>query len=258
VCGDLTSCFDFKTPNAALAELPATTESARRAATFKQHTTPPTPAELSAPKQASGLRRSRALPYRLEILEVSNDRLALQILNSGETGAVFHVHNLRNPDAPPQRYTVGSLRAETVEWQKGAYDIAIYGPNGFYRRYAGSGVGDVMRVNVTFTKNKPEMSIAAINVVADNDAMLVTANDYGDALTPAAWTQKLGAKGTEISPGRKTWDLSATHGWYDFTLRSAIDPKWLRRLAGRHETGAHGYSDPAMGGAARMTWDQFA
>ncbi|HEY7800922.1 MAG TPA: phospholipase C, phosphocholine-specific, partial [Hyphomonadaceae bacterium] len=88
VCGDLTSCFDFKTPNAALAELPATTESAQRAATFKQHTTPPTPAELSAPKQASGLRRSRALPYRLEILEVSNDRLALQILNSGETGAV--------------------------------------------------------------------------------------------------------------------------------------------------------------------------
>ena len=42
------------------------------------------------------------------------------------------------------------------------------------------------------------------------------------------------------------WSLSDSHGWYDFTL-SAGDGKFLRRFAGRLETGKDSYCDPAMG-----------
>ena len=68
VCGDLTSCFDFKTPNAALAALPGTAEtgaagcgaagSARRRRRRR---------ESMAPVQATGVRPSRALPYQFDV-----------------------------------------------------------------------------------------------------------------------------------------------------------------------------------------------
>ena len=41
-------------------------------------------------------------------------------------------------------------------------------------------------------------------------------------------------------------------GWYDLTARLEGEAGWLRRLAGRVETGADSISDPWMGGAARL------
>jgi hypothetical protein len=71
------------------------------------------------------------------------------------------------------------------------------------------------------------------------------------AFSPAQWLLPARPEPKEMP---KVWDLNATQGWYDFTLRSTRDPKWIRRLAGRHETGAHGVSDPLAGGAAVMSW----
>jgi phospholipase C len=46
--------------------------------------------------------------------------------------------------------------------------------------------------------------------------------------------------------------LAAIGGWYDLSVTSPEAPRYLRRLAGRLETGAPSISDPAMGGPARM------
>jgi phospholipase C len=43
------------------------------------------------------------------------------------------------------------------------------------------------------------------------------------------------------------WDLGSTGGWYDLIVTSHDDPSFLRRVAGRVETGRHSVSDPAMG-----------
>jgi len=43
--------------------------------------------------------------------------------------------------------------------------------------------------------------------------------------------------------------LSASHGWYDFSVTIDGDDRFLRRYAGRVETGKPGFSDPAMGRA---------
>ncbi|MGE8399550.1 MAG: phospholipase domain-containing protein, partial [Burkholderiales bacterium] len=44
---------------------------------------------------------------------------------------------------------------------------------------------------------------------------------------------------------RQVFACESSGGWYDLTLRS--DAGWLRRVAGRLETGAHSISDPLMG-----------
>ena len=42
----------------------------------------------------------------------------------------------------------------------------------------------------------------------------------------------------------KRWQLDRSSHWYDLTFTRADDAHYLRRLAGRIETGTHGSSDP--------------
>ncbi|MCY1554258.1 Non-hemolytic phospholipase C [compost metagenome] len=42
------------------------------------------------------------------------------------------------------------------------------------------------------------------------------------------------------------WALSGSGGWYDFTASLQEDPAYLRRFAGRVETGRPSVTDPAM------------
>jgi phospholipase C len=56
----------------------------------------------------------------------------------------------------------------------------------------------------------------------------------------------------EIALGARRRDehlfaLSESAHWYDFIVTSDHDPSFVRRFAGRLETGAHGISDPALG-----------
>jgi phospholipase C len=43
------------------------------------------------------------------------------------------------------------------------------------------------------------------------------------------------------------WELEDSGNWYDFEVSCDADPSYLRRIAGRVETGRHSVSDPAMG-----------
>jgi phospholipase C len=43
------------------------------------------------------------------------------------------------------------------------------------------------------------------------------------------------------------WNLAQTGFWYDFEITSSTDRSFLRRIAGRIETGRHSVTDPAMG-----------
>ena len=55
-----------------------------------------------------------------------------------------------------------------------------------------------------------------------------------------------------IAPGGKqalAMPLGASHHWYDFSVAIAGADRFLRRFAGRVETGKSGFSDPAMGRA---------
>jgi phospholipase C len=255
VCGDLTSCFDFAAPNAALAGLPETLTLAERAGALPKRTTPPTPDLPAAPVQASSVRRSRALPYRLDVVDMGGEQLALNMINhSDEAAVVLHAYDLTKPDQAPWRFTVGANNAIIKMW-RAPYDIALFGPNGFYRRYTGSGVDP----------NAPAVRPMFMTRLDEQRSMDfgfdVTWKDAADEIvvTPGAYADKFGGRNMRPGPGNAhvldhLWRLSETGGWYDFVLTRPARPGWKRRYAGRMENGLPSTSDPAMGGAAMMTW----
>ena len=235
VCGDLTSCFDFRTPNTApFGPLPSVAEAAARAARLPE-IKPPTPTTLAAPVQARGTRPSRALPYALAADgRLRNGTMTLSFVNSGAAAAVLHVYDRLRPDRIPRRYTVGPKAWLEDAWPAGPYDLWVLGPNGFHRRFSGGGAG-------------PEVTARA-----QGDSLLLTLNNNGER--PRILSVESGGEAWRPTlRGTKARTVATDRGWYDVTVRDAADPTWLRRLAGRIETGRDSISDPRMGGAARLS-----
>ena len=242
VCGDLTSCFDFATPNAALAEMPSTLEAAAKAAALPGRTTPPTPDNLAAPVQVAGLRRSRALPYAFDVALTAGSAARLDFINRGSSGAVFHVHDLKRPEAAPRRYTVETLKTLAGEWPAGAYDLFVSGPNGFHRRYRGDEAG-------------VSMSFAAVGRKARLRLSNVSGKTQNVAVRSGAYEEKIPVIHAAVIPRGEArefvWDFARTSGWYDLKVKVG---DFEQRLAGRIDDGSPTTSDPAMGGAALMSW----
>jgi len=252
VCGDLTSVFDFRTPNRAPGPaLPQTQRAARRAAALPGRTTPPTPGAPAPPSQAAGPRLSRPLPYALEVSgAIDAGRAVLDFHNHGKAGAVFHVYDCRHLDRIPRRYTVAAGQVLRGEWplaeDAGAYDLWVLGPNGFHRRFRGSADGGGAEVAAAFQTLKPKLTLALANPGPAPLELLVSPGAYQGHHKP--WRVSLRPKATAT----RSWPLADTRGWYDLSVTAPGAPLYLRRLAGRLETGRPSISDPAMAGEALM------
>jgi len=248
VCGDLTSCFDFKTPNEAVAELPATAETAQRAKALAGRTKPPTPAEPLTPVQATGVRRSRPLPYALDVaLTANTPRIAFR--NTGSATAVLHVYDCKRLNDPPRRYTVEPGKTLQDDWAPaadGSYDLFVHGPNGFHRRFTSAKAGAGPLVSLVGVGRKVQVRLDNAEEAARN--IHIVSAPYAKDLKP--WTGKVSA-GSTINP---LWDLAATSGWYDLTVRADGIAGWSQRFAGRLDNGAATMTDPAIGGPAIMNW----
>jgi phospholipase C len=246
VCGDLTSAFDFKTPNAALpGRLPDTRAVAMKAAALPGRTAPRTPADPAAPVQAKGPRPSRALPYVLLVDEGrGGDAIRLTFRNAGAAAAVFHVYDRRRLDLAPRRYTVGPGAALDGVWAGRDYDLWVLGPAGFHRHFIGRAAA-----------GEPVLS-AAYDV--PGRALVLTIGNPGPAaqrvsVRPGAYAGALAPWQAEIAPGGRAsrrWPLAAARGWYDLIARVDGPDPYVRRLAGRLETGADSISDPEAAGPA--------
>jgi len=250
--GDLTSAFNFVDPDRdALAHLPRRGKSSADALRAAQEALPallpPSEDRQRLPRQAPGSRPSRALPYELHVHAHarSDGKVALEFVNSGRAGAVFHVYDRRHLDRIPRRYAVEAGRRITGNWDTfaaddGEYDLWVLGPNGFHRHFRG---------NVR--------APAALEVRAHYDvssaSLLLEASNHGDrtasvSIAATAYRND-GPWAAGLAPGQRRqwrWALSAHGGWYDFSATDASG--FLRRFAGRLETGVDAISDPAMGG----------
>ena len=253
VAGDLTSAFNFANPNGeALPRLPKQRKSSaddlRAAQEALPALTPPPESRQRLPRQAGGSRPSRALPYELHVHGQTRDdgAMTLEFVNAGRAGAVFHVHDRLHPDRVPRRYMVESGRRLDGTWdvpggEADGYDLWVLGPNGFHRHFRGntskdSGIeirlgydvaGEALFVDVTNHGDRPRTVSAVANAYRDD----------------GPWT-------AELAPRQRSqwrWALSGQGRWYDFSVTGAEG--FLRRFAGRLETGADGISDPAMGDA---------
>ena len=239
VCGDLTSCFDFANPNsdAFFQSLPATAAVAERARKLSGQPSPKPPAQMTPPVQEKGQRPARALPYAFEANATTKAGFVMLDLanNSATTAAVFHIYDRLAPSAPPRRYTVkagGQLTALIPT--PGAYDLSLFAPNGFHRRFNGQ-VSQVVPVQWQKT------GMVLINSGHTPLALAIRDEAYGQA----AQAITLGAGQSQTLP----FDLAASGQWYDISVSGE---GFSHRFAGHIETGKPSVTDPALGGPAVM------
>jgi len=247
VCGDLTSAFDFVTPNnEPFPQMPPVGDSAAVIAVATRLPKPTPPPKPEKFFQERGMRRSRALPYELHVhasSEPRSEKLILTFRNTGQAGTVFHVYDRLHLERIPRRYTVEAGKSLVDEWGLGAdggrYDLWVYGPNGFVREFCGTLARD--HASLPDIELEYDVSNIATHFVAKNggprEVMLtLRANAYRD---DGPWELPIPAGGHAVHLST----LIASHHWYDFTVTSE---HFEHRFAGRLETGAPGYSDPAL------------
>jgi phospholipase C len=240
VCGDLLSAFDFVSPNnSAPPPLPDAKGSAAQIAKAAALPKPVPPAAPEKLFQEQGSRLSRPVPY---VLHVDAKRqaasLALTFRNEGAAGAVFHVYDRNHLERIPRRYTVEAGHSLTDHWEAGSYDLFVLGPNGFVREF--SGKPDTPEIDVALVYRASARAIE-LQLTNPNEKSVVLSLESPVDRPVTTRESELAARAT-VSP---RWDVSASGNWYDLTLRTKSG--FMRRFAGRLETGKNGVSDPAMG-----------
>ena len=247
VAGDLTSAFDFRSPNSAKVSLPSTVGYAPPDHETHDDFSPSVPTQQAVPKQERGLRPARAVPYELHVsaeTEIADGEVKVRFGNSGKAAAVFQVRSGNTQDGP-WTYTVGSHAHVTEVWAVRAkgqsnYDLTVYGPNGYLRAFKGS---------------VESWSRANLSVSTDFDF------DHGvtlDIRNKSRETAKLHifdaySKRTVVryvAPHENLvwhWGLEDSYGWYDLTIEVESDPSFKQQLAGHVETGRDSVSDPLLG-----------
>jgi phospholipase C len=273
ICGDLTSAFNFADPNRQPLSVlnGSTTRTAADALAVAQQNSPGIAAPLSPslPKQATGVRPSRALPYALHTrCEAGHGKVRLQFVNGGKAGAVLHVYDKLHLDRVPHRYVVEAGKALQGEWDVahdgGRYDLWVLGPNGYHRHYTGD-------LSVSDGRGAPRPEVELADVGGNGHVRLEVRNEGdGEARFTVRWNRAyapLSPEAGQFAPApdgawtatvrggheaHMTWKLRDNGNWYDLLVTADSDRLYTRRLAGRVETGEHTVSDPAMGMADRF------
>lgn len=254
VCGDLTACFDFKTPNADTRgiDLPSTDDYTQRLAHAALQPDLKIPAIQTAAEQLASQRPARALPYRLSAdLRARGEDLLIDLVNSGSAAAVFTIHDYAPYGlgtawhytlTPGEKHTAAHWNHEGRE----SYDLAVHGPNGFYRHFRGqpSKNGSV-RVALTEDARTGRVILSLTNETT-SEASLSLSLDPRYRLAPGATRQQT----LSLRPAERrdlVIDVTASDLWYDISLNDTRTPDYLWRYAGHIETGMPGRTDPAIG-----------
>jgi phospholipase C len=255
VAGDLTSVFNFATPNSSPVPLPSTSgdlPSVNELEGGSVNTFVPTLSEvfLGVPVQEKGIRPARALPYALDVrasVSTLYNTVTLTFINTGTAAAVFHVRST-NPADTARYYTVEPGKTLSDAWNivDSSYNLSVYGPNGFVRYFAGSSGSSAAILGVSSsygTANGGSISWKITNLTPNDADVSVL-----DAYTGNSTTQHLQSNQTfegELS-------LAQFYAWYDLIVTVAEDATFQYRLAGHVETGQDSFTDPAMGGLVTL------
>jgi phospholipase C len=250
VAGDLTSAFDFESPNS-IEELRLPGTDGYKPGSFSVYpdfnVVPP--ANQTLPKQEPGVRPARALPYTLNahgMLQLSDGSFLIDFANTGKATAVFQVRS--GSDAHiPRTYTVEPGRSLSDTWLLGSIgvtncDLSVYGPNGFFRGFHGSVAGlrnAQLDVRVYYNNEDNGIALAIVNPSPQTANVTILDQYTGKSV------------GLAINAGRsdsRYFSLSRFSGWYDFAITIATDPSIKYHFAGHVETGKDSISDPAIGG----------
>jgi phospholipase C len=256
VCGDLTSSFDFKTPNRDWANLtlPSTANYLERVAKSRHSPSLAIPKDQAITNQEGPQRLARPLPYELHAHGRSEQgKFWIDFANTGSAGAAFQVYD-NTGRLGPWRYTIESGKKYPAgQWNDaittGNYDLGLHGPNGFFRKFRGQ---------LQRSDKKPAVEVR-LNYDAQNGKITLTLQNSGklsctfhlsqSAVYPIAPGESSQRTRT-VEPGAtliESWNVVPADHWYDISVTATNDPAFLRQFAGHVETGKPSKTDPAIG-----------
>ncbi|HWC83361.1 MAG TPA: phospholipase C, phosphocholine-specific [Pseudonocardiaceae bacterium] len=238
ITGDLTSCFDFTKWNPGIPMLPdALALQAKADQTQSKLPKPAPPAEghQVTPTQEPGVRPARPIPYQPTAnasVARGTGQVSLALANAGANAVQLQVYPGADP-AIQQDVAPNGQGKVTVPGATG-YDIAVHGPNGFFRRFAGAPAGTPVEVAVTITGGaaKPVLRVSIVNPGSTAATVRLAGPRPGQ---PKVQTYQVGP-GATVNQEYDVVDSSA--GWYDLTATVAGDTGFTRRFSGHVENGA--------------------
>lgn len=212
------------------------------------------------PRQEPGRRPSAALPYQLAAdgsLTPERTRFTLHLaagkeaFGSRSAGAPFTVYAFTKSGVSVRNYAVDAGEHIDDSWELsdfagGNYHLHVYGPNGFFREFIGSGDNPRASLHleyVTAASNRIPTGSLLLTATSHDDKSGFTVQVHDNAYMAAARSLDVPAKGREAL----TIETKASFGWYDLTIRITGQSRFAKRYAGRVETGKWGSSDPQIG-----------
>jgi phospholipase C len=247
VCGDLTSAFNFATPNSATVALPSTAAYVPHDDQRHLSYIPLPPVVQSLPVQESGIRPARAVPYVLNVKAAvgpAAGEFTLEFINTGKNTAVFQVRS-GSALQPPRSYTVSPNSQLSDAWNYaglalGAYDLSVYGPNGFFRAYKGT-VNQATSTNIQ-SEIAYDIASGGVTLTAKNSGTAARQLQVLNVYTSATVVRELNAG----AMFQQFFSLREYYGWYDLVLTVESDLAFRQQLAGHLETGKDSTTDPAI------------
>jgi phospholipase C len=246
VCGDLTSALDLSTSNTSYPTLPATgplvTAAANQCATLSA---PTPPATQTMPAQESGAKSARPLPYQPNVTgryDLAAGRFWTDFANAGAGAVALSAYTTAYRTFANWQYLVQPNSTSSDFWSAqsvsaGKYSLDVHGPNGFLRTF----VGDLttisnaalahLEISSSYDVANNRLVLAMTNTGTASAVVTVKANNYR---TDGPWTYTVNGGATVTN----SWTTSA--GWYDLTATANVGDNFLRRFAGKIETGQPG------------------
>ncbi len=220
---------------------------------------------VQLPQQEPGSKPSNALAYELHVTgNLTHDgkhfhirfKAGKDLFGENSLGAPFNIYapgkyrnRASNTFEPVKTWAFAVKPGDEIEYQwplddfeDGQYHLRVYGPNGFFREFAGN---ETNSVDVTCIpemigrKANGKLQISIINGSKSVLKLEITDDKYQHV------EKELTLKAGDLES--LTLNTMSSRGWYDFSITSPNDPNLKVRFGGRLETGEDSISDPFMG-----------
>jgi phospholipase C len=216
------------------------------------------------PRQEPGIRRSCPLPYELVVDgTLSEDRRHFvvhfeagdEVFGDAAAGCPFTLYARHDAGKVHTRnYAVapGDLLRDSWsirDFAGGRYQLEVAGPNGFYRGFRGDANDPPLTIRLEYSR----AAGAARSLNGNIEVRIDNHDDRKHTIEIVDLAYKNDDQNIVLNPGQaKSYLVIAqrSFGWYDLRIRVAGANGFMKRYAGRVETGEWSMSDPAMGGVS--------
>lgn len=212
------------------------------------------------PQQERGIKPSNSLPYQLyadgnlaadkKTFRI-NFQAANMIFGKAALGSPFNVYapgKFKNEMMRTWAYAVAAGDTIPDQWHlhnfdNKSYHLRVYGPNGFFREYAGNNTDPDMTIICEYQNSNGLSGNIELKFTNWSDK-----SNYHVQVSDNAYKANNVSKTiNHNSDSSIVLSLKSSHNWYDFTVRVSGAVNFMKRYAGRVETGKPSHTDPFMG-----------